>query len=374
MHLFPQGPNNTKNANANIPEILNSDEASGGNTVAAKLPSNDLKTCECPLINDGHGLKPIYIFQYTNKHKNSCAGLVVSQGQSQDDYYASSVYGSSQTMSNLWAPFASKMDWEVARWAKLHSSGSMAVSELLSIKELQDKLNLSYKNVDKLNKIINTKLPQWPIFQCCIASDILQMRRWKHRCIIICIQVIDSRRHQPMLTASQILPLLKTIPILFYQLSVYHQIKFISQDPHLLDAGHASIVNSIYIDLLSKNKYSRDMPAQFNTVLIKCHPTAAVTSVKEYCVAQVYCVFTLPEKVLALWFPGGCQFKYFAYVEWFTPLLYIILVNCITQSVHLFLKFGSCVSPEWTSASVLDDCDVFYVNLFSNRFPYLIIY
>ncbi|KXN92641.1 hypothetical protein AN958_01488 [Leucoagaricus sp. SymC.cos] len=61
------------------------------------------------------------------------------------------------------------MDWEVARWAKLHGSGSMAISELLSIKELQDKLNLSYKNIDELNKIIDMKLPQWPIFQHCVA-------------------------------------------------------------------------------------------------------------------------------------------------------------------------------------------------------------
>ncbi|KXN80789.1 hypothetical protein AN958_07312 [Leucoagaricus sp. SymC.cos] len=84
----------------------------------------------------------------------------------------------------------------------------------------------------------------------------------------------------PMLTASQILPLLKTIPIPFHWLPVYHWIKFVSQDLHSLDAGHASIVDSIHIDPLSKDKYGKDVPAQFDTVLIKCHPAAGVTSVK----------------------------------------------------------------------------------------------
>jgi hypothetical protein len=34
---------------------------------------------------------------------------------------------------NIWAPFTSKIDWEVARWAKLRGPGSTAVSELLNI-------------------------------------------------------------------------------------------------------------------------------------------------------------------------------------------------------------------------------------------------
>ncbi|KXN83336.1 hypothetical protein AN958_01554, partial [Leucoagaricus sp. SymC.cos] len=147
--------------------------------------------------------------------------------------YASSVHGSSQTTSNLWAPFASKMDWKVARWAKLHRSGSTAVSELLSIEGLQDKLNLSYKNIDELNKIVDTKLPQWPIFQHCVA------------------RAYDEKMEMWM----------------------YH-------DMHIGD--------------------------------------------------------------------------------WWWKMQ--------------FPKFGPHVSPEWTSASVLDDCDMFYVNPFSNRFPYLTIY
>jgi hypothetical protein len=39
----------------------------------------------------------------------------------------------SNAVPNVWAPFASKIDWEVARWAKLRGPGSTALSELLRI-------------------------------------------------------------------------------------------------------------------------------------------------------------------------------------------------------------------------------------------------
>ncbi|KAF8872990.1 hypothetical protein BD779DRAFT_1613730 [Infundibulicybe gibba] len=61
--------------------------------------------------------------------------------------------------ANQWAPFNSKLDWEIARWAKLRGPGSTAVSDLLSIEGFQDALGLSYKNSRELNKIIDTELP-----------------------------------------------------------------------------------------------------------------------------------------------------------------------------------------------------------------------
>lgn len=40
---------------------------------------------------------------------------------------------SEQNRENPWAPFSSKMDWEVARWAKLRGPGSTSFTELLGI-------------------------------------------------------------------------------------------------------------------------------------------------------------------------------------------------------------------------------------------------
>lgn len=34
---------------------------------------------------------------------------------------------------NEWAPFSTRMDWEVARWAKLRGPSSTALSELLKV-------------------------------------------------------------------------------------------------------------------------------------------------------------------------------------------------------------------------------------------------
>ena len=48
-----------------------------------------------------------------------------------DVQYESRLEGSAA--SDPYAPFASRLDWEVARWAKLRGPGSTALSELLSI-------------------------------------------------------------------------------------------------------------------------------------------------------------------------------------------------------------------------------------------------
>ncbi|KAI0348953.1 hypothetical protein OH77DRAFT_1465870 [Trametes cingulata] len=59
---------------------------------------------------------------------------------------------------NIWAPFRSRIDWEIARWAKMHGPGSTAVSELLAIENLAATLGFSYTNTAELNKIIDDHL------------------------------------------------------------------------------------------------------------------------------------------------------------------------------------------------------------------------
>ncbi|KAK7676579.1 hypothetical protein QCA50_020455 [Cerrena zonata] len=66
---------------------------------------------------------------------------------------------------NIWAPFNSKLDWELARWAKLRGPGANALTELLKIKGFRERLDLSYKTANELNKIIDSNLPGRPHFQ-----------------------------------------------------------------------------------------------------------------------------------------------------------------------------------------------------------------
>ncbi|KAG0692011.1 hypothetical protein DFH29DRAFT_883251 [Suillus ampliporus] len=60
---------------------------------------------------------------------------------------------------NPYYPFASKIEWEVARWAKLHGASSTAFSDLLSIDGVSESLGLSFKNTNELNKVIDHELP-----------------------------------------------------------------------------------------------------------------------------------------------------------------------------------------------------------------------
>ena len=43
------------------------------------------------------------------------------------------IYKQNVASDNVYAPFASRLDWEIARWAKAHGTTSAAVSELLKI-------------------------------------------------------------------------------------------------------------------------------------------------------------------------------------------------------------------------------------------------
>ncbi|KAI0041099.1 hypothetical protein FA95DRAFT_1501909 [Auriscalpium vulgare] len=67
--------------------------------------------------------------------------------------------------ANLWAPFASKMEWEVANWAKMRGPTSTAFTELLQIEGLRDRLGLSFKSSKDLNNIIDCQLPAVPEFK-----------------------------------------------------------------------------------------------------------------------------------------------------------------------------------------------------------------
>ncbi|KAG1772876.1 hypothetical protein EV702DRAFT_1181229 [Suillus placidus] len=67
--------------------------------------------------------------------------------------------------TNPYAPFNSRVDWEIARWAKLRGPTSTAFSDLLGINEVHEKLGLSYKNSKELNKIIDKQLPGRPKFR-----------------------------------------------------------------------------------------------------------------------------------------------------------------------------------------------------------------
>ena len=81
------------------------------------------------IIGDGYGVKPAVKIRYNDRHPSARAGQPLTQEESRDHAYSAALGGG----DNPWAPFNSKKDWEIARWAKLRGSGLTAFSELLAI-------------------------------------------------------------------------------------------------------------------------------------------------------------------------------------------------------------------------------------------------
>jgi hypothetical protein len=114
---------------------------------------------------------------------------------------------------------------------------------------------------------------------------------------------------------------------------------------------------------------------------------------KGYHVAQVRVIFKLRKDASRLLFGEDHSVpEYLAYVQWFNlssntkpdSLLYqakrsikdgdrlasIVALANIRRSVHLFPNFGQVVAEDWTSENVLEKCQSFYVNPFSDRHAY----
>jgi hypothetical protein len=113
-------------------------------------------------------------------------------------------------------------------------------------------------------------------------------------------------------------------------------------------------------------------------------------------VGQVRVIFSLPSKSLPLLFPPTVEVpNHLAYIEWFTPfpsapdrhhglyklsrafhggekLVSIVPLANIVRSVHLIPNFGAVVPREWTSDTVLDNCDTFWLNSYIDRYTFCI--
>ena len=67
------------------------------------------------IIGDGYGVKPAVRIRYNDKYSSAQAGQPLTHEESRDHAYGAALCGG----DNPWAPFNSKKDWEIARWAKL---------------------------------------------------------------------------------------------------------------------------------------------------------------------------------------------------------------------------------------------------------------
>ncbi|KAJ7769505.1 hypothetical protein B0H16DRAFT_1661035 [Mycena metata] len=91
---------------------------------------------------------------------------------------------------NIYSPFTSKMDWEIARWSKLRGSGSTAFTDLLKIEGVAAALGLSYGSSQQFNAIIDEKRPGRPKFtrsEVVAAGEVFELYS---RNIIECVRAL----------------------------------------------------------------------------------------------------------------------------------------------------------------------------------------
>ena len=225
------------------------------------------------------------------------------------------------------------------------------------------------------------------------------------------LQMVVAGYQHPTASQAHLNYLAPKVSLPFTSVPVFHKIRFWNQDPYrrpdcsdVLDVAH----------VCPRQKGKRGwVPERFDTVLIdheegtndlasvrgQFSPSLlhkqTVTRIAGCSIAQVHVVFQFPENASLLL---GCDIPscHFAYVEWFSKIggapdrnhkMFkvtrlsqdgrrvgsIIPLSRIRRSVHLFPKFGQVAPREWTSATVLEKCDTFYVNQLSDRHSYITV-
>ncbi|KAI9433254.1 hypothetical protein H4582DRAFT_2061067 [Lactarius indigo] len=196
-----------------------------------------------------------------------------------------------------------------------------------------------------------------------------------------------SATNNPDQTRQQLESSLWGLCLPFNRLPVWHVIKFTRFDPI---TGKNLTSDAIHAQPTRKGKHNRLITGRFDTALIN-DGTGKEHGVKGYCVGRIRVVFSIPQKYLSRLFdPRVSVPLHLAYVQWYSPLTVldpnngmfkirpqkdlegnwicsIVPVGNIRRSVHLLPKFGPVVPAEWTSSSVLDHCDTFFVNNRTDR-------
>ncbi|KIJ89870.1 hypothetical protein K443DRAFT_117413 [Laccaria amethystina LaAM-08-1] len=235
------------------------------------------------IIGDGYGVKPAVRIRYNDKHPSARAGQPLTHQESSDDVYGATLGGG----DNPWAPFNSKKDWEIARWAKLRGAGSTAFSELLAVDGVRDTLNLSYKNSEELNRIIDTKLPGWPQFTRREVMQSGEVVEFYMRDIVECLRALWG---DPDFDGDLILEPEQLYADEDMTIRIYHEMNtgkwwwdtqnitivpiIISSDKTQLTQFRGKQAYPVYLTIGNIPKHIRQKPSQQGQVLLAYLPTS----------------------------------------------------------------------------------------------------
>ena len=86
--------------------------------------------------------QPIFVEEYSAKYPNLHAGQPLpdtARGTTSFEKYSSNIPNSND---NPYAPFANKMNWDIAKWAKLRGPGSNSLAELLAVEGVSNYISV----------------------------------------------------------------------------------------------------------------------------------------------------------------------------------------------------------------------------------------
>ncbi|CDO77553.1 hypothetical protein BN946_scf184912.g52 [Trametes cinnabarina] len=171
----------------------------------------------------------------------------------------------------------------------------------------------------------------------------------------------------------------------FESVPAFHRLKFI-----LNDAQDLGIMDDSYDTAHARparhDRRGRPVPGRFDTVLINEDGRGSTTGIHGYRVGRIRLIFKIPRRASERLFPGMIPPGQLAYVDWFSTFtapnpvhgLYkvsrprgrsgeklpsVIPVNQIRRSCHLYPDFGPVAPRDWSSSTVLDQCEQFWVRL-----------
>ncbi|KAH8978844.1 hypothetical protein EDB92DRAFT_1807046, partial [Lactarius akahatsu] len=194
-----------------------------------------------------------------------------------------------------------------------------------------------------------------------------------------------AQTNHPKASAAALRTLAADTLIPFRCVPVFYRIKY------------TSIIDAIHVQPEQRDTHGHPIPSRFDTVIVNLSMAIIEVMCGETMVAQVRIVFQIPERSIPVLFLTLTMVlpTHLTYVEWFSPIpatpdanhsLYrvsrltgngrhdasIIPVDSIFSSVCLFPQFGQ-QSREWNTFSVLELCQSFYINPFSDRDMYLLL-
>lgn len=231
--------------------------------------------------------------------------------------------------------------------------------------------------------------------------------------------------HQSSPSYTSFTTIINNLDTLRVTFPVWHRIRIVNHSIQDVE-GVTDRTDAVQAVPERKNRKTKDMlPERFDTVLIDEKGNADVAGISGECfgalpislghvdltslislglrVAQVRVIFKLSDDVLARLFgTTTLPFGHLLYVEWFSrPAarpeknhnMYkvkrsvdvnqreyaIIELTSLRRSYHLFPRFGKekvadSDAASWTSASVLDKCDTFYINNFVDMHAFQTIF